>query len=39
VVEKAGYAVSITEGNPENIKITEPSDLILADYYYERFFE
>ncbi len=39
VVEKAGYAVGITEGNPENIKITEPSDLILADYYYERFFE
>jgi 2-C-methyl-D-erythritol 4-phosphate cytidylyltransferase len=39
VVEKAGYAVSITEGNPENIKITEPPDLFLADYYYERFFE
>lgn len=39
VVERAGYSVSITEGNPENIKITEPPDLILANYYYERFFE
>lgn len=39
VVEKAGFTISITTGNPENIKITEPPDLVLANYYYERFFK
>jgi 2-C-methyl-D-erythritol 4-phosphate cytidylyltransferase len=33
VVEAAGYPVSLVEGNRENIKITTPGDLALADYY------
>jgi 2-C-methyl-D-erythritol 4-phosphate cytidylyltransferase len=31
VVEKAGYYVFLTEGNEENIKITTPKDLIIAE--------
>lgn len=31
VVEKAGYPVSLVEGNPENLKITSPADLIYAE--------
>jgi 2-C-methyl-D-erythritol 4-phosphate cytidylyltransferase len=31
VVEAAGYAISLTEGNRENIKITSPFDLIVAE--------
>lgn len=30
VVEKAGYPITMVEGNRENIKITTPTDLILA---------
>lgn len=32
VVEKFGHQVSLVEGNIENIKITSPQDLILAEY-------
>lgn len=31
VVEKAGFAVAMVEGNQENIKITNPTDLIVAE--------
>jgi 2-C-methyl-D-erythritol 4-phosphate cytidylyltransferase len=31
VVEKLGHCVSLVEGNIENIKITTPQDLILAE--------
>jgi 2-C-methyl-D-erythritol 4-phosphate cytidylyltransferase len=31
VVEKAGFVVHLVEGNPENIKITTPSDLKIAE--------
>jgi len=31
VVEAAGYAISLTEGNRENIKITSPFDLLVAE--------
>jgi 2-C-methyl-D-erythritol 4-phosphate cytidylyltransferase len=31
VVENAGFKIYITEGNEENIKITRPIDLVLAD--------
>ena len=31
VVEKAGFAITLVEGNPENIKITTPSDLLIAE--------
>lgn len=31
VFEKVGGVISLIEGNPENIKITTPSDLIFAD--------
>lgn len=30
VVEKAGFTVHLVEGNPENIKITTPTDFIIA---------
>ena len=30
VVEKAGHTITLTEGNKENIKITYPQDLIVA---------
>lgn len=30
VVEKAGFEIKLTEGNPENIKITRPMDLKVA---------
>jgi 2-C-methyl-D-erythritol 4-phosphate cytidylyltransferase len=33
VVEAAGYTVNLTNGNPENIKITTPADLKLAEFY------
>ncbi len=32
VLEKAGHAINLVEGNPENIKITTPNDLELADF-------
>ncbi|MDR2815009.1 MAG: 2-C-methyl-D-erythritol 4-phosphate cytidylyltransferase [Prevotellaceae bacterium] len=31
VVERAGYKVALVAGNPENIKITKPMDLALAE--------
>ena len=31
LAEKAGYPVYIVEGNPENIKITTPADLAIAE--------
>lgn len=31
VVESAGFTVQLVEGNPENIKITTPSDLLIAE--------
>lgn len=33
VVEKAGFKVHLVEGNPENIKITTPTDFIIADVF------
>lgn len=30
VVESAGYAITLCEGNPENIKITQPLDMVVA---------
>lgn len=32
VMEYAGYEVFLIEGNPENIKITYPMDLVIAEY-------
>ena len=31
VVEKQGYKVRLVEGNDENLKITTPLDLIIAE--------
>ncbi|WP_010422532.1 2-C-methyl-D-erythritol 4-phosphate cytidylyltransferase [Anaerophaga thermohalophila] len=31
VVEAAGYNITLVDGNPENIKITSPFDLIIAE--------
>jgi len=40
VVESAGYPVKLVEGNPENIKITTPENLVFAealfDYYKQK---
>ena len=36
VAEKAGYTIQMVEGNPENIKITTPTDLIFAEALLER---
>jgi len=33
VVQKAGYSINLVEGNRENIKITTPDDLRLAELY------
>jgi 2-C-methyl-D-erythritol 4-phosphate cytidylyltransferase len=33
VMEKAGYKINLVEGNTENIKITYPIDLIIAQHY------
>jgi 2-C-methyl-D-erythritol 4-phosphate cytidylyltransferase len=35
VAEKAGFAVHVVEGNPENIKITTPTDFIIADAFMQ----
>ena len=32
VVEAAGYSITLTEGNPENIKITSPIDLLIGEH-------
>ena len=36
VVEKAGFPIFMVEGNRENIKITEPSDLIVAAVFLKK---
>jgi 2-C-methyl-D-erythritol 4-phosphate cytidylyltransferase len=36
-VEQAGYSPCIVEGRPDNIKITVPADLALADFVLSRF--
>jgi 2-C-methyl-D-erythritol 4-phosphate cytidylyltransferase len=36
LVEKAGYGVRIVPGDRRNIKITEPSDLSLAEFYFKQ---
>lgn len=36
VVEAAGYKVHLAEGNPENIKITSPFDMLVAQALAER---
>lgn len=33
VLEKAGHTINLVEGNTENIKITYPADLIIAQHY------
>jgi 2-C-methyl-D-erythritol 4-phosphate cytidylyltransferase len=33
VVEMTGIAINLVDGNPENIKITTPTDLIIAETY------
>jgi 2-C-methyl-D-erythritol 4-phosphate cytidylyltransferase len=35
VVESAGFPVILVEGNPENIKITTPEDLVFAESVFE----
>ena len=32
VVERAGHCVSLVEGDPQNLKVTRPMDLALAEY-------
>jgi 2-C-methyl-D-erythritol 4-phosphate cytidylyltransferase len=36
VVEKAGFSINMVEGNRENIKLTTPSDLIIAEAFLKR---
>jgi len=36
VVEKAGFPVCLVEGNPENIKITSPADMAVAEALMKR---
>lgn len=36
VAEKAGFAIQMVEGNRENIKITTPTDLIIAEAFLKR---
>ena len=36
VVERAGHAVTLVEGAPQNLKITRPMDLALAEYLLNR---
>ena len=35
VAEKAGFSIHLVEGNRENIKITSPSDLIVAEAFLQ----
>ena len=37
VVEKAGFVINMVEGNHENIKITTPTDLIVAEAFLRKF--
>lgn len=36
VVERAGLAVAVVPGSPVNLKITQPGDLALAEFYLQR---
>jgi len=36
VVERAGHAVAVVPGSPVNLKITQPGDLELAEFYLRR---
>ena len=36
VVERAGYAVAVVHGSQVNLKITQPGDLELAEFYLRR---
>jgi len=36
LVERLGLPVAVVEGSPNNIKITTPDDLLLAEKLYER---
>lgn len=36
VVESLGYSISLVQGNKENIKITTPSDLMVAESYLKK---
>jgi 2-C-methyl-D-erythritol 4-phosphate cytidylyltransferase len=36
VVEKAGFPIFMVEGNRENIKITDPTDLIVAEAFLQK---
>jgi len=36
VTEKAGFCINMVEGNRENIKITTPTDLIIAEAFLKR---
>jgi 2-C-methyl-D-erythritol 4-phosphate cytidylyltransferase len=36
VVESMGHAIKLVEGNKENIKITTPSDLLVAESYLKK---
>jgi 2-C-methyl-D-erythritol 4-phosphate cytidylyltransferase len=35
VVENIGHAISLVEGNPENIKITGRLDMVVAEAYFK----
>ncbi|MGZ4038440.1 MAG: IspD/TarI family cytidylyltransferase, partial [Bacteroidia bacterium] len=35
VAEQAGLKINLVEGNPENIKITTPADLVIANAFME----
>lgn len=37
VIENIGEKINLVEGNPENIKITTPNDLIVAEAYIKHF--
>jgi 2-C-methyl-D-erythritol 4-phosphate cytidylyltransferase len=37
VVEQAGFQVRLVEGNPENIKITTPEDLVFAEAIFDSY--
>jgi 2-C-methyl-D-erythritol 4-phosphate cytidylyltransferase len=36
IVERSGARVAVVMGSPENLKITQPSDLELAEFYLRR---
>lgn len=37
VAEKAGHPITMVEGNPENIKITTPTDLCVAEVFMRKY--